>query len=162
MRFLCLLLCGMLLCGCGTEAVFETVADIPAEPVMSPQRQILVDMPQEAAVCVMEDGDGAKMYLCDGYTLWLQTLPGGDLDRTVRTVSGFDRQGLRLMERKDGGARRYEWVWSAAGEGGDQLCRAVVLDDGQYHYCMAAMASAEEAASVREIWDQLFSSFGVE
>ena len=161
MRFLCLLLCVALLSGCGAEEVFETVADVPAEPVMSPQRQVRVELPQDAAAHVMEDGEGAKMYLCDGYSLWLQTLPGGDLDRTVRTVSGLERQGLSLIGRMDGQVRRYEWVWSAAGENGDQLCRAAVLDDGQWHYCMATMVSAEDNAFVRERLDQVFSSFGV-
>lgn len=162
MRFVCLVLCGLLLAGCASAEVFETVADIPAEPVIAPQMQIRVELPQDAAVCVMDDGEGAKMFLCDGYSLWIQTLPGGDLDRTVRTVSGFDRQGLQILERQDGQDRRYEWVWSSAGEAGDQLCRAVVLDDGEHHYCMAAMTAAEDAASLRDELDQVFASFGVE
>jgi len=35
---------------------------------------------------------------------------------------------------------RYDFVWTAAGEDGLQTGRACILDDGNYHYALSAMA----------------------
>lgn len=160
MKIMVIILCAILLSGCAAAETFETVSDELVQPVMAQERKLTVSLPEDAVAAVMEAGDGSKMYLCDGHTISIQTLEAGDLHRTIRTLSGFDKDQLTVLERQCDGGRRYEWVWSAVGEGGDQLCRAVVLDDGTYHYCLTAMADAEVGAAVQETWDGVFSSFG--
>lgn len=160
MKMMAIVLCVLLLSGCAAVETFETVSDELVQPVMAQERKITVSLPEEAVAAVVEAGDGSKLYLCDGYTVCLQTMEAGDLQRTIRSLSGFDRDQLTVLERKCDGGQRYEWVWSAAGEGGDQLCRATVLDDGAYHYCLTAMADAEAGATVQGTWDTVFSSFG--
>ena len=79
----------LLLSGCATSETFETVADELLQPVISEQREILLTVPDGAAAEVMESENGEKLYFCDGYTLTLQILDGGDWSRTVQTLCGY-------------------------------------------------------------------------
>lgn len=156
-----LALAALLLTACGAQETFETVSDVAAQSVSAAARQVLLTLPEEAAVCVFEDAQTGSLYLCDGYNISLQTLQGGDLDRTLRTVTGYGREQLTLMQTKQENAKRYECVWSAAGEGEDQVGRAVILDDGSYHYVLTAMAGETHAGDLTETWQEIFSSFGL-
>lgn len=149
---------GVLLTGCGSQTVFETVEDALLEPASVTNRQVCLDLPQEAALQVMENGEGERLYLCDRYTVTVQTLPGGDLDKTIRTVTGFDREDLTVIQTRQADAKRSECVWSAAGEGTLQVCRCAVLDDGNFHYVVSAMADQTAAGGLRETWQELFAS----
>ena len=46
-----------------------------------------------------------------------------------------------------------------AGEGGDQVARTVVLDDGNYHYAVTCMASENDYDLADSGWDRIFGSF---
>lgn len=155
------LLMVMLLTGCGTAQTFETVSDELLQPVMEQCGQIVLSVPDSASTAVMEAEDGGKLYLCDGYTLTVQTLAGGDMDRTVRSLCGYPADALTLMQTRDGSWSRYEWVWVSAGEGGEQMGRAAVLDDGRYHYCVTVMSDASDTAALEPEWDAVFASFSV-
>lgn len=152
------LVLAVLLTGCGAQQTMETVADAYVQPVSATVQQVLVTLPEDAAAPVMES-DAGKLYLCDGYTLTLQTLQSGDLDKTLRDTTGFSRDELKLVETAQGDAKRYDCVWSAAGEAEDQVCRACVLDDGNYHYVLTATAGASEAGQLQQTWQELFRSF---
>lgn len=154
-------LAALLLTGCGVQDTFETVSDVAVQSVSTAARQVLLTLPEEAAVCVFEDAQTGSLYLCDGYSISLQTLQGGDLDRTLRTVTGYGREQLTLMQTAQPDAKRYECVWSAAGEGEDQVGRAVILDDGSYHYVLSAMAGESSAGDLTETWQEIFRSFGL-
>ena len=156
-KVLCMLLLALLLTGC-SEEVYETMGNVEhvGQTQIQP-RQTVLTFPQDAAVLTAADGD--ILYTCAGYTLGLQTLPAGDLPSTIRTVSGFDMTNLTLLESCCGDHKRYDWVWVAAGERGDVLCRAAVLDDGNYHYSLFVSADAELAGELTETWNALFSSF---
>lgn len=147
-----------LLTGCGAKETFETVDDLYALPASVTAKEISLSVPQDATVSVMENGEGGKLYLCDGYVLTVQTLPGGDLTGTLRQTTGFAKEELTLMETDHYGAKRYNCVWSTAGEGGDQVCRAAVIDDGDFHYVVTVMAPAETAGTLRTTWQELFNS----
>lgn len=149
----------LLLTGCGAVDTFETVGDDLVLPVAGKQRQIVLVLPESATAPVMNDGDGSRLYLCDRYVLTVQTLDGGDLNRTVRTLSGYCAEQLTVMETTLSEEKRYDWVWSAAGEGGDSIGRAAVLDDGDCHYCVTVMADAQVAGALEEEWSRLFSGF---
>lgn len=157
-RLRIILALSLLLTGCGAQQTFETVDDVQAAPVMAQMQKISFVLPDEAAVPAIENGDGEKLYLCDGYTIAVQTMEAGDLGRTLRQLTGFDRDQLTLMQTEQTGIKRYDCVWSAAGEGGDQVCRAAVLDDGSYHYAVTVMAEFSTAGDLTETWRTILNS----
>ena len=69
--------------------------------------------------------------------------------------------GCGRVETFEKGFHRWDWVWTAAGEGGDAVGRAAVLDDGVYHYCVSVMAEAGEAGALETQWSALMGSIEV-
>lgn len=160
-QFIAVLMIMLLLCGCGAEETMETVADELVVPVMAQPKQIRAELPGEAAMPAVE-GSSGRIYVCEDYEIVIQTYPSGDLDTTVQELSGYSRQDLTVLETDQGGVDRYDFVWASAGEGGDQLGRAVILDDGNYHYTMALTRPADSAEDSQITWSQVFGSFGLE
>ena len=159
MKKICwLLFAAILFCGCSGEQVLETVTDELWISTMAPQKELSVKLPATAAKSVLSAEDGAELYFCDGYVLTLQTTPAGDLNQTTRTLCGYDREKLTVMETKLGGVKRYDWTWTSAGEGSVQVGRAAVLDDGDYHYCVTVMADESGIGSLSPEWEALFTS----
>ena len=152
----------LLLTGCGAAETFETVGDIWAAAETSvPARQVRLTLPEEAAAAA-GTGDGETVYQCDGYELTSEVLSGGDLRRTVKAVSGFEPERLTILKTDRHGVNRYDFVWTAAGEEGEQVGRAAVLDDGRYHYVLTVQADAARSGQLAETWNQLFSGFSLE
>ena len=154
------MICTALLCGCAAEETYETIADEMVLPVMARPREISVDLPGNAVAPVF-NGEGAQLYLSDGYEMILETVASGDLRATIRTISGYEKEKLTVLETMEGDIRRYEFVWTSAGETGDRLGRAVVLDDGRYHYCMSVLRDAEGEKKSQIVWDEVFGSFSL-
>ena len=92
------------------------------------------------------------------YEIMVETLASGDLNDTIRTISGFEKDQLTVLQTQQADTDRYDFVWTTAGERGERLGRAVILDDGNYHYCMTALRDAEESIIV---WQEVFSSFAL-
>lgn len=162
MKKVCVILAMILvLTGCGARETFETVTDELLQPALSRSREIVVTVPDNASTAVMEAEDGGKLYLCDGYTMTVQTFNGGDLNRTLRDLCGYEADALTVMQTQDGQWNRHEWIWVSAGEGGEQLGRGAVLDDGYYHYCLTVMANAEDASVLEPEWEAVFASFTI-
>ena len=159
-KWLVFFLCMILLSGC-SEPVFETMGPVEhVSATAAPTRRVVLQLPASASVLTVNGGD--TLYTCDGYTLSLQTVAGGDLRGTVLAVSGFAYEKITVMEQVCGDHKRYDFVWTAAGENGDSICRAAVIDDGKYHYCLTAMADATDAGAVRETWNEVFGTFCLE
>lgn len=157
-KVLFLLLTAALLTGCGAQETFETVEDIiPVQPVAAKQ-QLFAQFPENAASAAFSNEENGELYLSDGCTITKQILPGGDLAETVMTVTGQSKDNLQIMKTRQQGADRYDFVWAAAGEDGLQLGRACILDDGDYHYVLSAMAEESVAADLQETWEDLFST----
>ena len=148
----------LMLSGCGHQQTLETVNDVPAEPVQAAMQQMLVELPTDAVAPVMETEDG-KLYICGDAVICLQTRPAGDLAKTVKNVCGFDLEQLDMLQTSWGNTRRYDFVWAAVEEAGEQACRACILDDGQYHYVLTAAAPAGQAGQLQDTWRQMFNSF---
>ena len=148
----------LLLAGCAEQPVMETVADDLTEPAAVPVRQIQVNLPDEAAVPTVE-GSGGRIYLCEDYEIVIQTMAAGDLDATVRALSGYDRQRLTVISTRPADVNRYDFVWATAGEEGDRLGRAVILDDGNYHYTMTVLRDADTTENSQIVWRSVFESF---
>ena len=159
MKKVCILLVLVaLLCGCAVQPAWETVFDQLETPVMAQMRQLDVALPKEATAPTLQSEDAGALYLCDGYTLSIQTMSAGDLDATMRSLSGFSKDQLTVMTTEKHGIRRYDCVWSAAGEGGDQVARAVILDDGNYHYAVTVMADFASAGDLADTWKDILDS----
>ena len=122
----------LLLSGCAQD-VFETVEDQDDVPVIATPATLLIELPDSAASPVM-DGASGRLYFCDGYDLMIETLVAGDLNATIRNLTGFTKDGIQLLQTTRCGVPCYEAAWSSAGEAGDQVGRFMVLDDGCYHY----------------------------
>lgn len=153
-------LCGFLLAGCAAQQTVETVADEWVESVMAPAREIRVELPEEAAAPAAENADG-RIYVCSDYEIQIQTLAGGDLDATIRAISGHSRENLTVISTRSDGLKRYDFVWTAAGERGDRVGRAVILDDGTYHYTMTVMRDADTVEESQIVWRTVFESFAL-
>lgn len=150
----------LLLSGCA-KTEYETMADeyTPLPPAR--QGQMVLSFSGDQEVSSLESDAQESLYFCDGFTLTKQTLEAGDLDKTLRSVTGYSRDQLSIMTFTQDGCKRYDFVWSCAGEGGDQICRGSILDDGSYHYVVTAMAPQDKAGQLRDSWNALFASFTV-
>lgn len=157
-KYCVVLALALLLTGCGKQQTLETVNDVHVQPTPAVAQQVLVELPQDTAMPVMET-DAGKLYICESYTVSQQILEGGDIKETVRSVSGFDREDLKIMQTRRENTERYDFVWTAAGETGEQICRACILDDGAYHYVLTATADASQGAQLQSVWREMFNSF---
>lgn len=156
-----IILAALMLTGCAASETFETMGDDhDALQVISPSK-LSFTMPADAAAPVIQGNDGA-LYFCDGYEIMVQTLAGGDLDRTLRQLTGYDSKSLTVMTTQLADITRHDCVWISAGEAGDHVGRTVIIDDGMHHYSLSVMAPAEEAGSLQESWHELFSSVGIQ
>lgn len=149
------------LCGCAATETFETVADDLLRPVMAPVGEIRLSLPDSASAQTIGGTQEDKLYFCEDYTVTVQIMDRGDLDRTCKALCGFETDKVKLLETGSGENKRWDWVWTAAGEGGDVLGRAAVIDDGNYHYCVTVMAEATEAGALEAEWTELLRSFHV-
>ena len=153
-KIVILMATAMLLGGCSAPADFETMKDTYGEQQLPAKQEVVFTLPKDASAQVMQSTYG-QLYFCDGYDITIQTFSSGDLDATLRQLTGFGREKLSVIETNG----RYECVWTAAGEDGNVVGRAVILDDGSYHYCMTAMADEDEVLQLRDAWKALFDSF---
>ena len=161
MKKLCMLVVlMMLLSGCGAEQTLETVADEIVVNVSAQPREVLLTLPKETLLPAMETESGT-LYLCDGYDVAVQILDSGDLDATIREVSGFGKDDLTVIQTAAGTISCYEFVWTAATDLGEQVGRAMIIDDGNYHYVLNTVAPAKNAEEYKEIWNGIFESFGI-
>lgn len=157
-RCVLLMLLMLTLCGCAAEEVLETISDELVLSAMAQPREITVNLPDNAVTPVLES-DSRQMYLSEDYEILLETLSGGDVDATIRSLTGYEKDKLTVMQTQWDGVERYEFVWVAAGETGDRLGRGVILDDGNYHYCMSVLRDAEGQKMSQIVWRDVFASF---
>ena len=146
----------LLLTGCGAGE-FAPLLDVYAPEALPGPAQITLSLPEEAGIEVF-GGDTGRIYLCDGYSITVETLSGGSIDSSLRQLTGYDSKSLTVLQRTEGSLQRYECAWTCAGEAGDQVGRAVVVDDGLYHYCVSVMADALDAGSLQAQWQQILGS----
>ena len=156
-KWLLLGLASLLLCGCGAEETFETVADEEILSVMAEPRKIAVQLPEGTSASVL-NREGEHVYLCEDHEIIIETCGAGDLGGTVRHICGYEKGELTLMQTQWQDVTRYDFVWTSAGEQGDRLGRAVILDDGHYHYCMSVLRDAQ-GEDARTDWEAVFASF---
>ena len=159
-KLACLLMVLLLVTGCGAKETLETVSDEIPEISPAMAREILLTLPLEAAVPASETENG-EIYLCDGFEIALQTLPAGDLNATVQSISGFAREDLTIIESNRADYTRYDMVWSCAGENSHRIGKAAVLDDGNYHYVLSVLADEDRVAEYAGIWQEMLDSYSL-
>lgn len=157
-RIIAITVLALLLTGCGAQETMETISDEILQPVSAEMRQIYLELPSEAASPTVESGSD-RLYQCETYEIYVQTLAAGDLNATIQTLSGYDRDSLTVMQTLKDGFDCYKFVWASAGEEGDLVGRCMILSDGSYHYCVSILGDADCAAENQIHWDTLFDSF---
>ena len=159
MKRICLfLLAMMLLTGCGSKEVYETVTDELAVAASAQPREVRFDLAQEPVLPAMES-DSGTLYICGDFDVSVQTYPSGDLKSTVFEVSGFYPEDLTVIQTASGDVDKYEFVWTGATDVGQIIGRATILDDRNYHYVMTATVDAALMEEYQEIWNGIFESF---
>lgn len=161
-KLMCLMCLVLLLVGCSAEKTYDTMGTLSPEPEKTAMMKIKLEVPEDAASHVMGTEQEGRIYFGTDYTLCLQVMDAGDLNHTLQACTGFERENLDLLETKTAQYKRYEAVWTGVGEGGDHLGRIAVLDDGNYHYVLTAMADAQDAGKLSQTWQTVFQSFGLE
>lgn len=156
-QWLCVFLAVFLLCGCRAEETLETVADEWVVPAMAQPREISVRLPEDIVMPVLEQ-DSRRLYMAQGYELMLDVLDAGDLSNTIRNLSGYEKERLTVIQTQQDGMDRYDFVWTAAGENGERLGRGVILDDGNYHYCLSVLRDQGDSPVA---WQDVFDSFSL-
>lgn len=139
--------------------VFETVGEGAYDQAKPMAGQIEVMIPEEAVSEAMADGLGGQLYTWEDHTLQLQTMEGGDIRRTVESVTGYEYSDLTVMASRKGELMYYQTVWSTAGEEGTLLGRALIADDGHYHYCLSLLSPEDSDSGA--VYDRLCASFSV-
>ena len=158
MKIATVILLAALLAGCGKTEVFETVHDDLVQSVSVQPREVFFDLAQEPVMPAMES-DSGTLYLCGDFDVVVHTCQSGDLQNTVKEVSGFLPEELTLIQTENGDVDKYEFVWTSATDLGQQIGRATILDDGNYHYILSATVDAELMEEYQEIWNGIFESF---
>lgn len=154
-------LCIMLMSGCAATDTFEQIQDVYVQIPMEAPKEIQIELPADAGSTVLAGQDG-RLYFCEGYEIAVETCPSGDLEQTIKGMTGYEREDIAVFETAAAvGVKRYEFVWTSAGEGGEIVCRAVIMDDGLYHYCVSLTALSSEAGSLQEAWNEILKSVAV-
>ena len=84
-----------------------------------------------------------------------------ELDAVIAWMTGYDMEKLTVMQTLTDEGQRYQCVWTCAGEDGDQVGRACILDDGNYHYVVAVMGGENTAGDMTQIWQDMLDSFDI-
>ena len=156
-----ILLAVFLLTGCGQKDM-ETVGDSYIIPNTPEPADVHLELPEDAAMLTVQNETDGTLYLCRDYTVTVQTFPGGDLDRTLRQVSGFGADELRIYTLEYEDYLQHACVWVSAGEDMDQVGKAVILDDGEYHHAVTVMVPAAQAKDMNDNIHQILHSVYLE
>ena len=159
--FLLILAMLLALTGCGAQPTFETLGDNHEQPVVAQAQKIWTQLPEDAQMQTLGSEDSGELYFCGDMTVSMQTLDGGDLDRTLRTATGFGKDQVCMMESYSPYGKCYECVWTAAGEGGMQVGRTRIIDDGNYHYTLSVMVPEESAGELQTDMRLILDSFSL-
>ena len=139
MKMICLMLMvAVLLCGCQAATTFETLEDVYYGQEENAPMQIAVSLPQ--GTTLIRNGN-SRLYLCDGYDIAVEVMAAGDLDLTIRWLTGFSSDALTMVQTSASEMIRYECVWTSAGEDADQVGRAVILALRAMHFRLSSTAA---------------------
>lgn len=156
-KWLVFCLCALILAGCSQPEALETVNDTYVIPELPEAEKVSFWLPDGAALTVSE-GAG-ELYVCEDFTALVQVFSSGDLDATLRAVTGYGKERLELLSWETVQGQHWECAWACAGEAGDQIARTLILDDGNYHYTLTLQADAAKGGALALTWTDIFQTF---
>ena len=157
-RLVVLSLCAFFFCGCSAVQTMETVAD-DIQVMASPATVEITYFNEDVSAITADGGD--RLYFCDGYTVAVQILNSVNLENSIRMMTGYSSDDLTVMKTSRDGLPAYEYVWTAAGESQEQMCRGILLDDGMFHYAITVMADYSQAGELQQTWQELLNSVSI-
>ncbi len=158
MKKLWVLLAVVLLAGCQARD-YETLSDAYVEQQPQPGELFFL-VPADGTVMTCSQ-PGEELYLWEGCTLSVRRRTAGDLDATLREVTGYGREALSPLQWEENGLDYTACAYVCAGEGGDRLGRTLVLDDGAWHYCLTLLVEADRAEEYSSLWENLKSTASI-
>lgn len=161
MKILMVILVAIVMCGCQGQRDYETLSDAYVQPDAPAMGDVTLLLPTSAEVVTLESAENGKLWLCEEYWVCLQTWQSGDLEKTLHALTGRHAEDLELIKLEGEQGKRYECVWLSTGENGDQINRAVILDDGNYHYALTLHTAAETAGELTPQWKNITATFAV-
>ena len=105
-KLLAILPLALLLCGCGKETMLETVNDELAEPVVAAVQRVQINLPSELSAPALQSQENGTLYLCDDYSVTVQTVQSGDLRKTLRNATGLEQADLQIQTTRQGDVKR--------------------------------------------------------
>ncbi len=156
-----IILLSVVLSACGNVDTFEVISDNIQEYQPAPQAKVKLTIPEDAALAVMSNSD-CRSYESDHYQIIVQTYPSGNLDETLRQITGYNEKQLNVMKVTEDDINKYLCAWSSMSEEGELVGRCTIFDDGVYHYCLTVLVDAQESDEVRQTIDLLFSDYSLE
>ncbi len=160
-KLLFVLVSVLILSGCGTQEkeVFETIGNVSVQEQDLPAAGVIdIYLPEQAAAQTMAE-DGVQVYSWDGYEVRMETRSAGDIIKTMQEITGMNTEELTVMKQKKGDITLYQTVWSTTGEDGILCGRAMVADDGNYHYCVSLLNP--ETVNSENLYAKMVASFQI-
>lgn len=156
-----IILAALLMTGCAATETFEKVQDVYKGETLKSPGEVKIQLPPDTGKTVLTGAQG-RVYFCEGYEIAIETFIGGDLQRTVKNISGYDYENITIFETvASSGLKRYEFVWTSVGAEGEMVGRSVIIDDGSYHYCVSMLANSEEVGSLQSVWQEVLQTIAV-
>lgn len=139
----------ILLTGCSgvSQTGFEQVADDIPVSSAAPQYSMVLATPADTQEVAAFSGEQLYAQSEGALTITTQVLQADHLDGLLRELTGLSQDHLTLMTTWQDGLPRHDLTWTAAGEGGMEVYRSVILDDGTYYYIATAAVPEEQAAA---------------
>lgn len=156
-KALVMVVMGLLLTGCTVQKDLETVRDDGLVYQNADSFQLHISLPEDASLASMAT-ENASICYCDDYSVVMQKLPGGDVERTITELTGMSPDRLTVIKLESDGKQVYRFSWSAMGEEALENCSCMLLDDGQYHHAVTMMADYRKSSDLHNEWQSIFDS----
>ena len=163
MKMWIVLLCGLLLVGCGTGPQWETVSDTLDRPVVAAEPASVTYTVPDGAVLAASTADALQNYYVgpeDRYEVLQQCFTAESLNEAVKAVTGFDADRIAVVETRQGDCQRYDMSWTSAGET-TQVCRGTILHDGSYYYCLTFACAEDFSREYLSAGEDMLQSFAL-
>ena len=161
MKIICLLCVFLLLTGCGTVPVWETVEDfmptIPTSTWLDESYAIQIGLPEHAKLTWQTDT--CSLYEAETIEIMTETFLASDLNTAVRHLSGYEAENLLILETTRFDLPEYQFAWYTQTAEGGSLCRADLVMDGST--CYAVVCTSPEGENTMDTIRQVFSTFGL-
>ena len=155
---ICLVLVSLaVLSGCAGGETMETVADVLPENVPASQPlNLYFEIPEDAAQAA-DAVEGTKIYeQREGKYTITQSSSLCGIETAVKQLTGYSYAKLVPVKTRQSGMDRYDFVCTAAKDGGLYICRGAVFSDGSRCYSLLMETPEQEAGPLQACMDRVF------